>query len=320
MASILLDGQRTWSLVRDAEGHRTYKLKLRAVTNTPYDGPAIVSNTPGLPLPGAFWVVDNDVDLWAYCQPEASVTPVLGEDDGPNFYWDLEFTFSTKPPDTTKQRCNDFQIEDPLLEPQKISGTFVNYVEEAQFDKNGSLILSSAGEPYRGPGVEFDAGRLTIHIEQNVPFLQLPLVASMYQTLNNAPLWGLPARCIKLSNFSFERLFFGACFLYYRRIFDFDIRFDTFDRVLLDEGNLIKRGRWVTDPDDPDYGGYIVDPGADLDPSAVKRAVDLYDNPIRAILDGTGAPINKFNPTPGQILVQKYQESNFLLLGIPTAF
>src|SRR5438445_110694 len=114
MTTRILPGHRTWSMERDSEGHRNYKITYRTECDS-LDGPAKALLTPGLPVPGSVWAVDNDIDLWAFCQFEAEVKPVIeGE---PNEYFDVTFTFSTKP----LRRCADQHFENPLLEPQIIS-------------------------------------------------------------------------------------------------------------------------------------------------------------------------------------------------------
>ena len=76
MVTSLVPGQRDWRLTRDSDGHRTYKLR-HLVRGATTDGPANALRTPGLPLPGAWWIVDDDIDLWAWCLPDAEVEPVI---------------------------------------------------------------------------------------------------------------------------------------------------------------------------------------------------------------------------------------------------
>ncbi len=313
-------GHRAWGLDRDDEGHRTYKIshQVQALTT---DGPQVVMNTPGLPVIGSIWSFDNDLDSWAFCWPNMKVTPRLPKEKGR--IWDVEQLFSTKP----LKRCQDTNIEDPLLEPDRISGSFIKFTEEAVRDKDNNFIMSSSNEQLRGPGVEFDKNRPTVRIEQNVAILGLDVFSPMIDTLNNAPLWGLSARKIKLSNVSWERILFGVCNFYYVRLLEFDINFNTFDRNLLDEGTKVLQGQW--DENDnwklKKAGGAEPDP---TNPSHFTRYKDKHGENARSILDGAGRPVNTkvinalddgFVNTggPTTIFVQKYTESNFLTLGIP---
>lgn len=226
--------QVDWSGERDEYGYRTFTIT-HLVKSDLDDGPFTVLNTAGLPVPGDLWSFGNDVDMWAWCRPNAKVKRHSGYGDGEAArYWLVEQTFSTKPPERDDRGCQDTPIEDPLLEPAKINGTINNKTFEATYDRHNVAILNSAHEPVRGKQVEFDGGEDTIEIEQNIPILNLPLLKKTRNTLNNAPLWGLPARCIKLSNYTWERKFFGQCSLYYVR----KLKFDTSTRLLADKQSL----------------------------------------------------------------------------------
>jgi hypothetical protein len=161
-------------------------------------------------------VVGGDIDSYAQCKWEANVQQIVK--DEPGNWWEVEQTFSTKP----DQRCQHVGVEDPISLPQHISASTIRYTEEATYDRNGAPIVNSGFEVIRGPQVEFDCNRSSIKITQNVPSLQLALCESMKNTVNAYPLWGLPPRCIKLSDFTWERNFWGPCLLYFTRHFTFD--------------------------------------------------------------------------------------------------
>lgn len=328
MATILANGQRTWTLQRDEEGYREYKLKFLVLADY-LDGPANVIRTAGLPLPGAPWLVDNDFDPWSWCRPTATVRPLT--ENEPNRWWEVETTFSNKPVPRDQQRCHDVPVDDPLLEPPKVSGGFTKYTEEAVFNRFGEAILNSAFEQIRGPQNEWDQNRPTVRIEQNVTsFAQaFSLPAQMMDTLNDRILWGLPPRRIKLSSASWEKHYHGRCSTYYKRVLEFDVRYDGWDRNLLDEGTKVLNGRWNETTGAwtlvPVATGQTPNPG---NPAHFMRAVDRAGNPIHMVLDGHGLPAEALVGTGtgtfftgiGEIHVEKYGESNFLLLGIPLTF
>ena len=218
---IILDGQRSWEGGKDEDGHRTYDIS-HLVEAYPWEGPASVMTTPGLPVPGSFWQFDSDIDVWAFCYPYMKVSVYGTKEGSPSKFWLVDQKFSTKP----LKRCNDVTIEDPLMEPQKVSGSFVKYSKEAQRDRFKRLITSSSHEPLKGPGVEFDRNRPTVRIEQNVANLELDVFSSMIDAVNDFPLWGLPPRCVKLSGITWDRKLYGVCNYYYTRTFDFDIDFE----------------------------------------------------------------------------------------------
>jgi len=293
-ASVL--GRLSWEVDRDKEGHRNYTLRSLVETTDADDGPVKVIFATGLPAIGSFWAFGNDVDVWAFCTPELKVTPVVeGE---PNRHWEVEQKWTTKP----LNRCQDQSVENPLMEPQKVSGSFVQYSRQVETDRHDKLIKSSSHEIIRG--VEKDDARPSVSIGQNVLNLQLPLITSMRQTVNDSPLWGLPARCIKLSRISWSRVLYGLCFFYYTRTFEFDIKFETWD---LDDLADVGFKKYGGDGDRADPANFIV----------IKDKQD-ENSPERCLLDGNGDmlvdPTNPvFIPT-----VELYEQSNFLSLGIPT--
>jgi hypothetical protein len=286
MSGHLLLGARTWSGERDENGYRNYHATFRVRMDSTLDGPALALQTPGIPIPGSQWIIDNDVDQWAFCKQNVSVKPVLTDGD-PNSYFDLEFLFSTK---ADNKRCKDQQVDDPLLEPQKVSGGFTKYQEEATIDRFGQPIVNSAWEQMRGPQVEFDGTRYHVAIEQNVPQLQFALVDSMKDTLNQYLLWGFPSRTLKLTGFTWEKKFHFQCNVYYMRKFEFEGRLEGWDRNLLDEGTKVLHGRWDTVSGNwliLDVGG---SPPNNQNPQHFDRFKDRNGENTRVILNGFGLP------------------------------
>lgn len=243
-----LRGLRNWEMQRDEAGHREYKALWLVKVDDKDDGPAIVLQTPGLPLPGSIWVFGNDVDLWAWCRPNALIKPHEHEEGDPHLWWTVEQTFSTTPLPLSIQRCQDTPIEDPLLEPPKVSGSFIKFQEEAQFDKDGLSIHTSSWEQLRGNQVEFDKNRPSVSIEQNVAtqYEAVTLPAIYMDYVNDSEMWGLPARTVKLSNATWSKQYHGQCQTYYTRTLEFEINYSTFDRALLDEGTKVLQGHWGT--------------------------------------------------------------------------
>lgn len=304
MATAVRNGHLSWSMTRDPEGNREYKIKYLVISDSHLDGPAVVLTTPGLPTPGAPWLVDNDIDLWASCKLNATVTPRVEKEK--NYWWEVEFTFSTK---HDEKRCKDVQVDDPLLVPDRISGGFVKAQEEATHDRFGRRLINSAHEQIRGPQVEFDISHPTVKIEQNRIAFNLPLVTAMMNCVNDAPLWGLPARRIRLTNVSWEKKYYGACYNYYQRTLEFEVRYGGFDRNLVDEGSKVlnghwdetsgSRNRWVLDP--VDRFGTQPDP---TNPQDFKHAIDRAGNACRILLDGAGKPANLVTSSGFYISIQ----------------
>lgn len=291
-------GRIGWSMSRDEEGHRTYKVKWLVNSTSVDDGPAHALVATDLPAVGTAWGQGNDVDTWAKCRPTQSCTFRNKNEQG--FWWEVEQTFSTKP----GKRCETESIASPLVEPMKISGGFSKYTEEVSKDKDDKRIQSSSHELYRGSMVEFDSNRPTVSIGKNVLTLPLSTFAPMVDTVNDNILWGLPKRCVKLSNVSWSRELYGTCTFYYTINYEFDIRYDTFDRKVYDEGTKILNIKEM--------------PQADKDePAHFVRYKDVNGDYSRVFLDGEGSPLKK-DDDPVEIDIEYYAESNFSLLGIPT--
>jgi hypothetical protein len=316
MVASVIGGPVTTLLDRSEEGHRTYSVIHRVKSTDLADGPSVVLDASGLPAVGSPWSFGNDNDSWAYCTGYAKVRKHSAVKEGdPTQHWTVEQKFSTIP--TT--RCQDESIENPLLEPQSISGSFVKYMKEATHDRNGDPIKTSSHELIRGAQVEFDGNRPTVQIGQNVVSLGLSTFSQMVDTVNDSTLWGLSTRMIKLSNVSWERNIYGTCTYYYTRTFEFDIDFTTFDRVVLDEGTKAL-GRL-----DPATGVWDSStefaPGVPLDldnPLHFTRYKDKHGENSRVILNGSGVPITTIADA-GSVDIEYYTESNFLSLGIPTS-
>lgn len=328
MSGILLTGPVRWSLSRDHDGYREYKVTRRVRTTSVADGPFQVLCTPGLTSIGAMYAFGNDLDPWVWCYPDARIGRISGLQDGePGCLWDVEQTFGNK----QTKRCQDVPIEDPLMEPQKVSGSFTNYTEPATYDKDGYLIQLPSFELLKGPEVEFDKNRPTVRIEQNVANLGLGSFSAMVDKVNDDVLWGMPARCVKLRNVTWDRKIWGSCGYYYTRTFDFEIRYEEvidgvtvagFDKYLPQCGEKVLRGKWLLDSGvwawALDYDGND-EPPDPYNPLSYIRFTDTAGNPASVILNNDGTPWDGTGDVP-RMLVQKYEEANFLTLGIPTSF
>ena len=305
-------GVYDWGGGRDIELHRNYWVKFLIETSDSSDGPQTLTYTPGLPAVGSTWVFGNDSDSYALCKPIVECETVVKKQQ--NFYWILKYEFSTRPWRT----CATVEITNPLSQPDRINGSFVNYQEmvnkrrddTATGTAGGAPILSSSLEPIY---VQKDVDRPSVQITQTVLSLGLDVFSQMVNTLNDATLWGLPARCIKLRNVPWRRMVWGLCTYYYERTLEFDIKYDTFDETeIRDVGH-----RWL-DPDKEPWYGWI--PADRLDIDNFTEITDGRGNVLSkpVLLNGEGEKCTSptthehFIPT-----VELYDESNFLTLGVP---
>lgn len=295
-------GRIDWGLETTQEGHRTYSIDWLCVGEL-NEGPQTASLAAGLPVVGAAWAYGGDNDPYALCTPEISCRPVLT--DQPGKWWRVGQKFTTpggkdgKP----RTRCQDETIEDPLMEPPKLKGTFVKYTREATEDRNGDKLKSSSHEMFRGAAVEVDDNRPTVSISLNLATLPIGTFGPMVDTVNSGSLWGVGARKVKLSGVSWERFVYGICNFYYTVTYDFDIRDDAmgFDRKIVDEGyKVLNVGGDVNNPED-----FIV-------------YKDINGENTRVLLDGAGNALGDAT-TPFAFEFELYDESDFLTLGIPAS-
>lgn len=315
-----------WEREDDEEGNRNYKVTHQVSVDSYMDGPIAAEMAPGIPAVGSTFNYGNDYDNWAFCLPNRSFKPKYDKERG--HIWEITSNFSTKL--NKNKRCQDTRIDDPLAEPMKISGTFVKSKEEATVNLQGQALMNSAWEPIKGPAVQFDISMPTVIIQGNVLNLNLSLVCSMLNKVNSAPMWGLQARTVKLSDCSWERLYYGSCYAYYSLTLGFEIDYRTFDRYIPDYGEKVLNGYW-TGNDTTGYT-YVVATGANKNnPADFRRYIDPYGNPGKVYLNGAGVPALadvavwddvevKIQPTKLSCkFVQFYREANFFMLGIPAS-
>lgn len=306
--SAIVEDLWDWELDTDLDGHRTYTAHWNVRTTDPMDGPQTVLNASGLPMVGSYWDLGNDSDPWAFCTPQMRIKP-RGAQGEPNVFWRVEQKFQTRP----TKRCQDTAIEDPLSEPAKLSGTFAKYTRQAQYDRNGNLLVSSSHELFKGSVIERDDSRPTVNISFNVSSLPLGPIAQFVDCVNDSTLWGLAPRCVKLSNVTWERNLYGTCTYYYTVGYEFEIRYDTWDTKTWDEGSMCLPKDVDPEATDPTTGDKYK-----FNPKRFVRYKDANGENARCLLDGSGRPLNDAQ-APVEIVIEHYEERNMLLLGIPSS-
>lgn len=295
---------------QDKDGNRTYKITYLVLAD-PGDGPNAVLDCPGLPQPGNWYQMDGDSNNYAWCWWTADAKKWSPANE-PAQQYKVTKTFSTKPEDT--QHCREKAVEDPLNELPKISGSYSKYTEEGILDRFGRAITYSSFERIRGPQNEWDRNRISIKIQQNVASfslgVQLPL--QMLDCVNALPLWGLPARTIKLSTAPWEKKYYGPCIPYYVRTLDFDVRYslsaqgviENWDRYIIDESAYVLQGSWVGTGDNltwvpafqvPNMTG-VPNPN---NPLHYMKCKDVAGEIKKFTLNGHGVPAGVLTPVKG---------------------
>jgi hypothetical protein len=219
-----------WTLNIDGEGQREYSVTWQVQTTSADDGPDIALTCPGLPVPGSHFAVSNSTDPWAFYQRKGSAR--LHDRMKSAKLWDVTINYSTRP----ARRCMDSSVQDPLLEPARVSGGFNKFTRRAVKDTSGNALVTTANEPFTS-GIEIDDNRPTVRLEMNVAWVNLTFVSSYVDTVNNATWWSCAARTIKCSEFNWERVLYGTCRFYYRVQFTFELKRDTWDLMLANFGN-----------------------------------------------------------------------------------
>ena len=242
--AIINHGRINWSASRDETGERTYQIQWLFEDQEANKGPQTILNHNTLPPIGSFWNYGGDNDPWAFCTPVTSAAPIVNKE--PSQFWIVNNEFQT--PNLTANRCQNAQPENPLLEPDRYRGSFVRYTQEQVYDRNGELLKTSSHERLRGPLVEFDNNRPTVTIEKNLGSLPLFAVTSLIDHVNDGPMWGVDSRCVKLTNATWTRNFYGTCFVYYTVAYEFDVDFRTFDREAIDSGTKVLACLLYTSP------------------------------------------------------------------------
>lgn len=221
----------------DDEGHREYKVTYLVsdddgqTAGNKQNGPAAAMKTPGLPAVGTTYAFGSgaEFDLWAWRKPGMEVEEYGSHEPGDfPFQFQVTVTFSTKPRKNNQERPNDSpEIADPLLEPQKVGGSFIRQSEQGLKDRFGSPIRNSAWEQIQGPANEWDNGLPTVTVSQNRALLEFALVSRLMHSVNESPMWGFPARAIKLSQFTWEKHYGKGSSVYFTRNFTFEINTKT---------------------------------------------------------------------------------------------
>lgn len=345
----IMRGPINWSMKKTEDGLRDYFVEWFIETTSTHDGPAIVEACPGLPLPGSTWNVQFDVNEDVFCTRELEIAPAPGKDQGPSNLWVAKQTFSNR-------RTEGEKLPNPLLEPARWSGSFVNRTKPAsdlltisvhiaqdgtetpverilEFDEPEDLLgihiypgpVNTAWEPFKGKETEFDTGGPTVEVELNILELPLSMYATMYKTVNGNVMWGLPPRTIKLQNVSWQRKTWNSDFTFYYIVkYEFEVDYKTWDKVVFNKGKRCLKGHGESRSAPMDPLGE--DPATGLPNYRNPKNYEIYKDPNgensdETALDPYGIPIKQADWDAGfQPVYQKfiyYRESNFLNLGIP---
>jgi hypothetical protein len=214
-----------WFKESTEEGDETYTLKWKVETTAVSDGPDVAWTAAGLPSPGASLAYGGTINQWAFFQGKGGAK--LLKQDTNRKLWDMTTVFSTKP----TRRCSEGRIDDPLLEPHRVRGSFTQVMEEAIFDNSGNVIQNGAGQRFTGPQSQRPKSYPTVELEMNVSWINLAWMAEYADSVNSNVQWGQPVRTIKCTVGPWERVLYGACYFYFVVRFTFELKYETWDLV-----------------------------------------------------------------------------------------
>lgn len=224
---------------RDEDGHRNYEVDWQIATDSQHHNLAhILDNWPLFAVGEIFdlsgyWPEAVGTDPWAFCTPTLNIAPHRDtKEQGPVFYWTVTQYWTTK----QTWRCQTFPIENPLNEPFDISGDFVQVEKTASLDRFGKPLLHPNFQPITGPATEYKYSYPTVTISFNSGILPLSTFVNLINKVNDAPLWGLPARCVKFVDAKWQRKVYGSCFYYYPTTYTFECDRNGFDQEVPAQG------------------------------------------------------------------------------------
>lgn len=234
MTAVATKGPSNWTRDDDEEGHKDYTITWPVVTTNALDGPEVAWTASGLPLPGASLNIGNTVNAWAFYNRKGSAR--LKKVEANRKLWELTTVFTTRP----ANRCTTNAVGDPLLEPHRVRGSFNQVMEEALRDTSGAPVDNSAEQRYTGAIVQIPRSRPVVELEMNVSWINLAWMAEYADAVNSNVQWSQPVRTIKCTVGPWERVLYGTCYYYFIVRFTFELKYDKWDVVLLDEGTRVK--------------------------------------------------------------------------------
>lgn len=290
------------------DGHRTYDVLWKVVTNSKNDGPKTIRAHSGLPQRMSdHYEFGSESDTGAIC---IGVDPKLKDanPEGSRLLWDVTVKYSTL---AGTQRDPQDPPDDPLTEPPIIETYTTKGKKAILYDGFGRLIASSAHEPY-DPVPEIDDTHYNLRIIKN----QSDIFPAMYpfyrDAVNSDFFFGCPPNTVKVETPGAITKLYRAVddAPYYRVTWEFAINMDGWDLKLLDYGMY----RLVGATFNPAVGHMV---GGTRE---VLRDIHGVELTSPALLDGAGGVL-----PPGDFPVLRpphhvYRRMPFSFLGLPQSF
>jgi hypothetical protein len=207
--------------------HRQYDVVAQVTCSSESDGPQTVLNGVRSSLQyGSTFAYGNDSDPYATLR---SIRNARRTDK--RKIWQVDLQYSTK----GSQRDPADQPGDPLSWAWKVRGSFGSGQKWLTKDRTGRALVNSANEPFEDvPPI--DNPLLILALEKNTATIDLDQWAEARGKVNDATLWGLSGRRVRLMQWAWDVAWTGNGQAYIVNKFEVSIDFDGYYYEPLDMG------------------------------------------------------------------------------------
>ena len=201
----------------DAEGTTTYTNVYHVYTDDKDDaantarGSAAVAL--GLPDYNDSWAWGNDSNAYALAKTRNAVLSEISDNTPYYRKWTVTIGYTTAGQSRDPAggggsgSGSEEGVQDPLQEPWKLSGSYIQTTRRTSVDKNGANVTNSADEP-----ILFDvpSGYDSLIMTGNTATLSLTTRARSVTKCNSTAMWGLAIRQVYLNQWSWDIAYRGT--------------------------------------------------------------------------------------------------------------
>lgn len=298
----VIDAYVTEASAQASESERSYTVKFRVFTNNRSDGPQEASSASIIPRRGDPYIYGADNDYGAI---RSGITISLTNVRDSMKDWTIVCTFTSRP---MRTHPDAFQVDDPVLLPPEIGGSFLMMQKPVTRDKDGNCVVNSALDFFEGLTVE--DGLPTLTIAKNYATIDLAQLSDFCPSVNSTPFWGMGVRCWKLTAAPWKRLWKGSGVPYYQISYEFQLNWETWDLKPADRGWYKADNYQKVRVTDKDGVPLSVQEWLDGDGNSLDLSSQQYKYWDGVSLKDSGPVMEAF---------RVMRERNFALLKVPTS-
>lgn len=289
------------------DGERSYTATYRVVADSKSDQGLTVTQYPGIPSYGQYYVAGNDVDSGAFVTGYSAQR--FGDDSDNHIVWIVTVTYETHQRSSTTTEEDAFP-ESPLDQPAEIWGSGVRFERQihkevtdatrtAPLGTGRLLVVPNTKERLDASKDDF---RDTLYIRKNFASINLDTYRQYKNATNNAEFFGVAAGLWKMAFPTWRRLYSSGT-PYFEVTFEFEYNEDGWDLTIPFYGEMM----WNDDKQES------------------VPAADNWGRPMQRIpLNDDGTYAGSFgggpNADPHEETYAVYIRKDFSALGIPTSF